>query len=312
MDEATAELLSRYLDGDLSAAEARALEARLATEPELATELESLQRLTATVGNMASAMEPPEALDTLMEPLRQGSPHGRRRIHPMVRWMGMAAGLALAATVVLQVVRSDPKPHDAVEAPPAARSQQPSEIFQLSPLPTSTVPEEDQPVGASDRLLARPPVEPELDEPEPMEVRGPLSSDEHKAEAGGRAEGLEERARRLEPAKDKGRPQAKMAEAAPAMPDAAAGTLNQAAKAPDILVVLVREDGSGSVKVQLPGPLPSSEHDVVVENGVIVDLRPVDEKLDRSTAAPPWLGRSVAGVPDGRYRVLPISTAAEN
>jgi hypothetical protein len=51
---------------------------------------------------------------------------------------------------------------------------------------------------------------------------------------------------------------------------------------------------------------------VVVENGVIVDLRPVDEKLDRSTAAPPWLGRSVAGVPDGRYRVLPISTAAEN
>ena len=42
----------------------------------------------------------PEELDLLLEPLRTGEPHGTRRIHPAIRWIGMAAGLALAVTVV--------------------------------------------------------------------------------------------------------------------------------------------------------------------------------------------------------------------
>jgi anti-sigma factor RsiW len=118
MDEATAELLSRLLDGDLDDVERRELEARLDREPGLRAELDSLRRLQAATRAVAERMEPPVELDDAVEQLRTGAvAMPRRRVPSAVRWLGVAAGLALAATVVLEVARQNPEPTLAPAAP---------------------------------------------------------------------------------------------------------------------------------------------------------------------------------------------------
>jgi hypothetical protein len=59
-----------------------------------------------------------------------------------------------------------------------SRQAEPAERFTLAPLPTSSLPPEQQPLGASDRLLASPVPDVELDDPPALEVRGPLEEGE--------------------------------------------------------------------------------------------------------------------------------------
>ncbi|MDH3815377.1 MAG: hypothetical protein OEV48_12875, partial [Acidobacteriota bacterium] len=54
----------------------------------------------------------------------------------------------------------------------------PAERFTLAPLPTSSLPVEQQPLGASDRLLMSPAPDIELDDPVALEVLGPLEEGE--------------------------------------------------------------------------------------------------------------------------------------
>jgi hypothetical protein len=311
MDEATAEQLSRYLDDDLSHAEVRELEARLTADPALAAELDALKALKRSVAAVADEMEPPAALDDLMEPLRSGAPHGHRRIHPVVRVVGIAAGLALAATVVLEVARRGPDETSILtDAPPEAASAPSADetrVFQLGPLPTSTVPEDDQPVGATDRLLASPPTEPKLDEPVPLEVRGPLSAAEKKAADKGRAQAeTPSRSRPPAPAteeKMKREPTAGKEAPAVAALEVARQQKNDAPTEPPVAVLLVGADGAVVATVRLPAPVPAGST-VVVKDGVIVEL--LADDLDGEGGAPSsdWLGRPVEDVPNGRYRIV--------
>jgi len=77
MDEGTAELLSRYLDGDLDAAETRLIEARLAAEPDLRAELTALRRLQLHVRSVADRMMPPQPLLSFSAS-RMSAPMARR------------------------------------------------------------------------------------------------------------------------------------------------------------------------------------------------------------------------------------------
>lgn len=311
MDEATAEQLSRYLDDDLSDAEVRELETRLRTDSALAAELDALRALTRSVAAVAEDMEPPAALDDLVAPLRTGTPHGRRRIHPVVRVAGIAAGLALAATVVLEVVRRGPDETSVLtDAPPetaAAPSGEETGVFQLSPLPTSAVPEDEQPVGAADRLLASPPTEPELDEPEPLVVRGPLSADEKKAVDEGRAQ--TERPARSRPSappmEEKMKRESTAGKEAPAAAtlEVARQVENDAAAEPAVEFLLVGTNGAVVATVSLPAPAPAAST-VVVKDGVIVELAADDPDTAGGAPSSDWLGRPVGDVPDGRYRIV--------
>jgi hypothetical protein len=312
MDEATAEQLSRYLDDDLSDAEVGELEARLAADPALAAELDALKALTRSVAAVADEMEPPAALDDLVEPLRSGAPDGRRRIHPLVRVMGLAAGLALAATVVLEVARRGPDETPVLtDAPPeavTAPSEKDGEVFQLSPLPTSTVPSAEQPVGATDRLLASPPTETELDEPVPLEVRGPLSVDEKKAVDAGRAQaGTPARSRpSAPPMEEKMKREAAAGKEAPAAAalEVARQDTNDTPAEPTVAVLLVGTDGAVAAEVSLPAPAPAGST-VVVKDGVIVELLAGGPGMEGGASPSDWLGRPVEDVPDGRYRIVP-------
>jgi hypothetical protein len=171
------ELLSRHLDGDLDSSERVDLEQRLATDEELAAELAALRKMRASVAELADGMEPPDELAALLEPLRRGIPPRVQPSRSAARWLVAAAMLALGATVALEVARRSTES----DTPIAPRhgtptSTPPRGVFQLRPLPTSNVPPEEQPLGAVDRLLARPLPEPMPDEPEALEIVGPLST----------------------------------------------------------------------------------------------------------------------------------------
>jgi hypothetical protein len=183
MDEAVIESLSRYLDGDLGAADAEKLEKRLRSDPDLAAELAALQDLRDSLLALAEREEPPSKLDALMEPLRRAAPE-RSGQRPWVRWLAAAAVAMLGLTVVLEVNRRYSAPslekHD--QPPARTRAQEPTERFALAPLPTSSVPEEEQLLGASDRLLASPIPEPDFDDLPPLDVIGPLEAGEIETE----------------------------------------------------------------------------------------------------------------------------------
>jgi hypothetical protein len=141
--------------------------------------LTALQELRHSLHQLAEREEPPPKLDTLMETLRRAAPE-RPGARPWVRWLGAAAAVMLGLTVVLEVNRRYSAPSLEKHDQPAVRTRvhEPTERFQLAPLPTSSVPEEEQLLGVSDRLLASPIPEPELSDLPPMEVIGPLEEGE--------------------------------------------------------------------------------------------------------------------------------------
>jgi hypothetical protein len=182
MDETRFELVSRYLDGDLTGSEAADFERRLEAEPELAAQVESAQLLRRAVGSVAARMEPPVELDAVIDPLRRSAPSPTVRVRPLYRWIGVAAALVLGITVTLEVARRSPGPRPDLER--VARAPSPeadSEVFQLAPLPTAN-PDESRPLGAADRLLEEEPGEPIPPEPEALEVLGPLPADDAQPE----------------------------------------------------------------------------------------------------------------------------------
>lgn len=176
LDDHLNELLSRYLDGDLDADEVETLEARLRSEPALQRELKTLRQIQQSVAALADAETVPPELDSVVDPLLRGRPESIVA-RPWARWLATAAALVLGVTVILEVNRRNPGPaiESFARATEESRQATPVDRFALAPLPTSSVPPEKQPLGASDRLLASPIPEVELDDPPPLEVLGPLA-----------------------------------------------------------------------------------------------------------------------------------------
>lgn len=174
MVETTTELLSRYLDGDLSTNEERELRNRLENDDSLAAQLDAMQRVRSSVAALAANDRVPAELDSVLEPLLKSRPEPVP-VRSWARWLATAAAVVLGLAVVIDVNRRNPGPDIGAIARQAEKlSDRPKEPFPLAPLPTSSLPEEEQPLGASDRLLASPIPEIELAAPPPLEVLGPL------------------------------------------------------------------------------------------------------------------------------------------
>lgn len=325
MDPNTAEQLSRLLDGDLEAADEERLRARLAAEPALAAELESLRRLQQQVQAVADRMEPPASLDATLLPLQRTAAAPPRRIPPAVRWLGLAAGVALAVTVAVEVSRRPPGPLRPATGRLPAPQETPHQPYQLRPLPTSTIPEEERPLGAVDRLLASPPAEAPLPEPEPLDVRGPLNEGEMtgakigaKAAAGPATRLAETPAPRGLSAQRRVPPSADEADAA--APGTGHLELQSNARetgrrervkqqaAVEAWLVLLLSDGSRAAALALPPEAHAVSLPLVVtvSGGVIAGIEaahggsPGEDALRSIRDA--VAGRPVPGLADGRYR----------
>ncbi len=176
MDDSLRVLVSRYTDGDLDEAESSRLEAQAETDPGLASEIRTTRELRAAVRTIADRMEPPAALDRVMEPLRQGPPVPARQVRPVYRWLGIAAAVVLGVTVATEMARRNPTP--TLSPTPSQKNrliEERDEIFKLAPLPTA-VPNDNRPLGAADHLLEEEPAHPAASEPAPLEVIGPLNA----------------------------------------------------------------------------------------------------------------------------------------
>lgn len=175
MDEMASELLSRYLDDDLSAVDRAEFERRLEEDPDLRAEADAGRELRRAVSQIAGEMEPPAALDAVMKPMLRSAPARRRLVRPAFRWLGAAAAVVLGVTVTLEVARRNPQLPLDRPASPRVMNHDDEAIFELAPLP-SAVPDEHRPMGATDRLLEEELQSPEAPEPAPLEIMGPLPS----------------------------------------------------------------------------------------------------------------------------------------
>ncbi len=275
IDETTRELLSRALDDDLEPEARSAFEARLAAEPELRDRLERLRELRGAVARLAESEQPPHTLDALVEPLRRGRPP-RRAVRPAFAWLAAAASVVLAATLGLELARTNPSPapappvgeqkvgRAAPAATPGARG-----VFRLSPLPQPRDPE-SVPQGAAERLLREGPAEPRIEPPEPLEVVGPLDAPPPASRDGRSQELSEELARTstashgAEPAEGgKGRRERARDEAGSASSPSAAESEQMAAPAAGGRAMSTVADRTESVRA--PGPVPDTRRPVVLE-----------------------------------------------
>lgn len=177
MDKRHSELLSRYLDDDLNENERADFENTLEKDPELRSELDTARRLRLAVASVAAGMNPPAELDRVMEPLCQGAPAPGRRVRPLYGWLGAAAAVVLGVTVTLEMARRNPAPTFEPPTRSVDSASEDREIFELAPLP-SAVPDDNRPIGATQRLLEEEPPPPAVPEPPALEVVGPLSTDE--------------------------------------------------------------------------------------------------------------------------------------
>lgn len=173
--ENIAEQLSRHLDGDLDPDEERDLQSRLEGNPELQAELDALREIRTSIAELANRQGVPRELDPVIAPLLRGQPEPVA-VRPWLRWFATAAAVVLGATVVVEVQRRDTGPGIESIAKSARETVhgEARERFRLAPLPTSSLPPQEQPLGASDRLLASPIPDLELEEPPPLNVLGPL------------------------------------------------------------------------------------------------------------------------------------------
>ena len=331
MDEATAELLSRFLDGDLDAAETRRLEQRLATEPELAIELEALRRLQLQVRSVAERMQLPAELDAPPRLPVHGAAPLPRRVPPAVRWLGLAAGVALAVTVALEVSRRPPSPPAPARgaAPPAAAA--PAVASPAPPRVQALEPAAPAPADELTKAAAAPPAESSQTTPRPAQSHLPppdpqlpaATPEKRTTAVGGRgpaasAESLEEvdsaRADRAPEADSRGLAASDEAarEREPARPAASneqaafAGISADAAKqegAAGARLELIGEDGTPVAALELPTapPAPGSRLVVTVAGGVVVTIEPEAGDAVAGPAIDALIGRQLPGVADGRY-----------
>ena len=332
MDEATAELLSRFLDGDLDAAEARLLEQRLALEPGLAVELEALRRLQLRVRSVAERMQLPAELEAPPRLPGRGAAPLPRRVPPAVRWLGLAAGLALAVTVALEVARRPPSPpapaRDAAPpaaAAPAAAPSAPPRVQALEPAAPAPADELRKaaaaPPAESSQTALQPPAQSHLPPPEPQ--LPPATREKRTVADGGRgpaasAESLEEvdtaRADRApepgsrglaatdEAARERGPARSAASSEQAAFTGITAGAAKQEGAA-GARLELIGEDGTQVAALALPAaaPAPGSRLVVTVAGGVIVTIEPEAADSAAGPAVDGLIGRGLPGVADGRY-----------
>lgn len=178
MDDATTERLSRYLDGDLTPDEDRALVAEIAEDPRLEKRLRALEDLRGSLRGLAADAQAPPELDRVIEPLLRSAPPPTVGVRPWVRWLATAAALVLGVTVIMEINRQGvgPKMTEDRASRPVKVAAEPTERFALAPLPTTSLPLEEQPVGVGDRLIASPIPEMVFDDPPALEVLGPLDT----------------------------------------------------------------------------------------------------------------------------------------
>jgi len=101
------ELLSAYLDDQLSAGERARLEAQLATDPALRAELDTLRRTVALVRDLPPVPIPrnfilPQTVAARPRPVRRARPRRALRAEPQAK--AWAAPLLTAATAVVSLV----------------------------------------------------------------------------------------------------------------------------------------------------------------------------------------------------------------
>lgn len=172
------ELLSRLVDGDLSPAEERDLRARLEADPALAVDLAALNEVRQSLAVLATREKAPAELDSLVEPLLRGRPEAIV-VRPWVRWLAAAAIFVVGLTVVTKIYVGHPA--SGVDDKLARRSIQPTveptERFALAPLPTSSVPTEEQLIGVGEVLLASPIPDVDFGNPQALDVLGPLEEE---------------------------------------------------------------------------------------------------------------------------------------
>ncbi len=177
MDDANIEMLSRYMDGDLKPDEEQDILGHLQADPVLRSKLEGLQKMRSSLALLAENEAVPADLDSLVEPLRRGRPEAVAA-RPWVRWLATAAVAVLGLSVIIEVnQRSSRQPVQEAPRSRPGKPAEPTERFSLAPLPTSSVPPEDQLLGVSERLLASPiPDDMEIEESPPLHVLGPLDA----------------------------------------------------------------------------------------------------------------------------------------
>jgi hypothetical protein len=164
IDERTFELLSRYVDEDLSADEARDFELELGRNTELSEALDEVLQNRRGLRDSALRERPPEALDGVVRPLRRAG----RPVHQ--RWV-VAGFLAAAAVLVAAVILVEEVGRSNVLAPPPPSTGVGQEIFKLGNPPAAPP---DAPIGAVETLMARQDQLPELPAPEPELGIGPV------------------------------------------------------------------------------------------------------------------------------------------
>ena len=334
MDEATAEQLSRYLDGDLDVAATGRLEARLAAEPDLAVELAALRRLQLQVRSVADRMVPPAELDAPLRLPDRLAPRAPRGVSPAVRWLGLAAGVALAVTVAVEVVRRPPAPAAPAggPAPHAAPAAAPSKAAGTAqaPAPATAPPRSDDEVAGTD---AAPPAEPARPapaaarrRPQPPEQKElSIAAEQQSGAATGRTEAatgkpLADAAGAVEDRAAPPSPNESVAgvAAAPTGGRAKAVASDQAAGE----LVLGAPAGAGNLRLELAGAdgvvldalaLPAASADigsrfvVTVAAGVIVTIEP---DAAGSAALAHLIGQRLTGLPDGRYVGVVVGDAS--
>lgn len=160
MSHEMTETVGRYLDGDLSDREVADVRRLLESDTRWHETYESLLGLRSAMRAIAADEEPPEALDTLVKPLRQA---GRPRtdgfsVLPLV---AAAAAVVLWVVVGVTVGRHPWKPEPT----------RPFRPFVLQPLPSATG---RVALGPLERLLEWRIPEPELRLPDALVVLGPL------------------------------------------------------------------------------------------------------------------------------------------
>lgn len=155
--ESDQELLSAYLDNQLSAVERATIERRLRDEPLLQGELAELRALKTMLGDMP-ALVPPRSFT--LDPATVGKPRGMP-LFALLRLGGVLATLLLALTLTLDLVTPAASPSSSAVAPQlqAAATTAPAAaapLQQKAPAESSQGPTEGEGGAAASESAATP------------------------------------------------------------------------------------------------------------------------------------------------------------